>query len=134
VQRTPSKYPFVSPQNHFETDPILLQKTQNMGANPKDPCYVVSGNLIKYEPAFNERSTEKELTKVGVNYNLHVPTKSAFQNIRLKNLKYAKSKYLKSEQNKQESIKQHLAEGKTVQAHKQPLLSQAEALGFNTLS
>jgi len=31
-------------------------------------------------------------------------------------------------------MKQHLAEGKSIQAHKQPLLSQAEALGFNTMS
>ena len=76
-----------------------------MGANPKDPCFVVSGNLIKYEPAFNEKSTECELNKVGVNFSQHVPTKSAFQNIRLKNLKYTKSKYLKAEQNKQEALK-----------------------------
>lgn len=94
--RTPRKYPLI-PRPPPKLYLILAQKTQNMGANPKDPCYVVSGNLIKYEPAFNERSTEKQLTKVGVNLNLHVPTKSAFQNIRLKNLKYAKSKYLKNE-------------------------------------
>ena len=80
----------------------------------KEPNWVISGHLIKYEPGFITRSTEKNLRSTGINYNQLAPATVAFNNIKIRTLSASKSRYVKDEQTKQESIKSYTGQGCTI--------------------
>lgn len=86
--------------SNFHNSPLLPQRSQSIGSRAGDPCYIMCGNLMKYEPAYLNYSSKKSHNRVGLNKDMKVSVKTAFRNVAAKNLQYSKSRYLKKEQEK----------------------------------